>query len=451
MTLASSNTMDLTKGNVTGKMFRFALPLLMTYLLQHFYTIADRVVVGRFAQEGEAALAAIGATSSAIHMFMSLFLGLSVGANILCANLRGAQKHKELSQAMHTAILLAAICGTGIAVFGILFAKPLLRFMGTPSDVLDKGALYMSLYLAGAPVSLVYNFCAGILRAHGDTKRPMYILSLCGLVNVGLNLVFVIVFKRDVDGVAIATVISQLCSAIAALFILFSPKGEYKLQFSKLRIHKQYFSAILKTGIPCGLNSMVFSFSNVILQSSLNSFNSMVIIAGKTAAMDISTIIYQVIGAFYSACVSFAGQCYGARVYKRIDQLFIRSTLLVWGILIPLVTICTIFPRPLLSLFNDNPEVVEAGIGVLLINSWGYLIYTVSEMALGCLRGMRKSTGPTVMNLLAICLPRIIWVILFFPMNRTVEFLYLCYPISWLISAVLQTLYYIHSRKKMKI
>lgn len=447
--MASSKTVDLTKGNVTGKLFLFALPLLMTYLLQHFYTVADRVVVGQFAQNGEAALAAVGATSSATNLFLGLFSGLAIGANIICANLRGAKKGKELSQAMHTAILLAAICGTFIAIFGVLLAKPMLRLMGTPEDVLDKAALYMSLYLAGAPASVVYNFGAGILRAHGDTKRPMYILSLSGLVNVGLNLLFVVVCKRDVDGVAIATVMSQVCSAAAVLLILFSPKGDYKLQLKQLRLHKQHLFTIIKVGVPCGLNGMVFSLSNVILQSSLNSFNSMVIIAGKTAALDISTILYQVVASFYSACVSFSGQCYGAGEYKRIDQLFVRSMVLTWCILLPLATVCTIFPRPLLSIFNSNPQVIESGVGVLLINCWGYMIYTVSEVGLGCLRGMRRSAGPTFMNLLAICVPRLIWVFVFFPMHRTVEFLYLCYPISWLISAVLQTVYYLHCRKKM--
>lgn len=447
--MASSKTMDLTKGNVTGKMFLFVLPLLATYLLQHFYTVADRVVVGQFAQNGEVALAAVGATGSATNLFLGLFTGMAVGANIICANLRGARKTKELSQAMHTAMLLAAISGTFIAIVGAVLSKPLLRIMGTPEDVLDKASLYMSLYLAGSPASVIYNFGAGILRAYGDTKRPMYILSLSGLVNVGLNLFFVIVLRWDVAGVAIATVISQICSAVAVVLILFSPKGGYRLRLKQLRLHKQYLLTIVKVGIPCGLNSMVFSLSNVILQSSLNSFNSMVIIAGKTAAMDISTILYQVIAAFYSACVSFSGQCYGAGQYKRIDQLFVRSTVLTWCMLLPLVVLCTIFPRPLLGLFNSNPQVIEAGVGVLLINCWGYLIYTVSEVGLGCLRGMRESSGPTLLNLLAICVPRLIWVLVFFPMRRTVVFLYLCYPISWLISSLLQTLYYLHCRKKM--
>lgn len=448
--MGSSGTMDLTKGSVNKKLIAFVLPILLTNLLQHLYTVADRVVVGQFAQNGEVALAAVGSTSSATTLFLNIFSGLAIGTNVICANMRGARKQKELQTCMHSSMLLSAVTGLGVAVLGIVLCKPLLVLMGTPRDILELATLYMRIYFMGVPASLVYNFGANILRAHGDTKRPMYILSLTGLVNVGLNLLLVIGCKRSVDGVALATIVAQYISAIWVVCILFSKKGAYKMEFRQLRFHKQSMLSVIRVGVPCGLNGMVFTFSNLILQSAVNSFNSAVIIAGKTAAMDLGTLVYQVIAAFYTACVSFSGQCYGAGQYKRIDSLALRGVGLCWAFMGVISLTCTLFPRPLLGLFNSNPEVIDAGISVLLINCWGYLLYTVSEVILGCLRGMGKSGVPSFLNLLGICVPRLIWVFLVFPMERSMGFLYLCYPISWLISALLQGGYYLHCRKKLQ-
>lgn len=418
-------------------------------ILQQLYNVADRVVVGQFAANGEVALAAVGATSSAILLILGLFNGMAVGVNVICANFLGARKEKELRQSMHTSVMVAALSGLAVGLVGVLASKGILLLMATPTDVLEPATLYMQIYFMGVPASLVYNFGAGILRAHGDTKRPMYILMISGLINVALNLLLVIVCKRGVDGVAIATAVSQLVSAVVVLWILFNPKDQYKLTVKELKVHKKQLFSIIRIGVPSGLGGMVFSTSNVILQSSVNSFNSAVIIAGKTAAGDIAALVYQIESALYSTCVSFSGQCYGAREYKRIDKLVLWSTLICIGCYVVMGVVCTFFAQPLVALFNSNPEVLEVGIVLLLLQVWGYIIYAPSEMFLGCLRGMKQAIVPTLLNLLGVCLPRLLWIWFVFPYNRTILMLYLCYPISWLISTVLQGAYYIIYRKKL--
>jgi Na+-driven multidrug efflux pump len=282
----------------------------------------------------------------------------------------------------------------------------------------------------------------------------MYILSITGLINVLLNLVLVIGFHRSVDGVAIATITAQYISAISVLVILFSPKGIYKMKLRKLRLHGKTVLSVIRVGIPCGLNSMLFTVSNVILQTAVNTYEPY-LIAGKTAAVDISTLIYQIIGAFYSGSVSFSGQCYGAGKYKRIDQLLVQGTLMCWGFIISIAMVATIFPRQLLSIFNDDPKVIESGVNILRIYCWGYVLYAVAETSLGCLRGMKESAIPSLMNFVGICAPRIIWILFVFPKfqhlyTTDMTFLYLCIPISWILSAVLQLGYYLICRRKLK-
>ena len=448
--MKQAGTMDLTSGSVTKKFITFTLPIMLTLLLQHLYTVADRVVVGQFAENGKFALAAVGSTGSATTLFVNLFTGMAVGTNVICANKRGAKDEVGFAQCMHSSILLSVILGVGVSLLGLVFCKPLLMLMGTPEDVLELATLYMRICFLGIPASAVYNFGANIVRANGDTKRSMYILSLTGLINVGLNLVFVIGMHMSVAGVAIATITAQYISMIWMLWILFSPKGVYKMQLKKLKLHVPSLVAVARVGIPAGLNSMVFTCSNLILQSSLNTFGS-IAIAGKTAAQDISTLAYQGIGASYLACTSFSGQCYGAKNYKRIDELLMKSAGVCWTYVILVAGLCTVFPKQLLGLFNSDPEVIRIGTGLLLINVWGYVLYTISEITLGCTRGMGRSTVPSILNFLGICVPRIIWIFCVFPLNRDITFLYLCYPISWTISAILQIGYYLHIRKRLNI
>lgn len=260
--MAATHTMDLTKGSVTKKLLTFALPILMSSLLQHLYTIADRVVVGNFAENGKIALAAVGATSSATSLLIGLFNGISVGVNAVCSNLKGANKPRELQKAMHSAVLLSGILGVGLAVAGFFLSEWILQLMSTPADVLADATVYVKIYFLGVPAALIYNFGAAILRSQGDTKRPMYILGLTGLVNVALNLVLVLGMGRGVDGVAIATAVAQYLSAAAVLWFLFSTKGTYGLRLDQLRLHKAQTWKMVSVGIPCGLNGMLFSIKS---------------------------------------------------------------------------------------------------------------------------------------------------------------------------------------------
>lgn len=448
MKMRRTATLDLTKGSVTKQLIVFILPVLLTYLLQHLYTVADRVVVGQFAENGKVALAAVGSTAASTALFLNVFTGLAVGTNVICANRRGAKDQKGLELCMHSSMLLSVWVGIAIGVLGFASCEPLLTLLGTPEDVLEPATLYMCIYFVGVPAASIYNFGASILRACGDTKNPMYILSLTGLVNVGLNLVLVIGFHMGVAGVAIATVVAQYISAVWVMGILFSKTGEYKMQWKRMRFHKASMKSVIRVGVPSGLNGMVFTISNLLLQTALNPFGS-VAIAGKTAALDISTLVYQGIAASYTACVSFSGQCYGARQYKRIDTLLLKCIGLCELFVITVAGVFTVFPEFFLGLFNSDPEVIQVGISLLLLNCWGYVPYTTSEIALGCVRGMGHSAVPSLLNFVGICVPRIIWILLIFPLNKTVTFLYWCYPISWTISAILQGTYYIWCRRKL--
>ena len=448
MKTQNRNVLDLTTGSVTKKLLTFTMPILASNLLQHLYNAADKAVVGRFAANGDMALAATGATGTAITLLLNLFVGLSLGTNVVCANMRGAAKPTELRKAMHTSILLAAILGVFAMVLGIVVAEPFLIAMSCPEDVLELATLYMRIYFVGVPFSLLYNFGAAILRAHGDTKRPMNILAVSGLVNVALNLVFVLFCGMDVDGVGWATVISQVVSAVVVLGILFKPDGGYDLNLRELKFHKREVVSVARVGIPCGINGLVFSVANVIIQSSINSLGP-VAVGGGSASSGVAGIVYQVLAAFYSGCISFAGQCYGAGMYKRIDKLVLTSILWSAGIMAVLSTVATLFPKLLLGLFTSNEDFIRSGTPQMLIASWGYILYGVSESFLGCLRGMRRSGMPTLLNAAFICLPRLIWVFAVFPFCRTVWFLYLCYPISYVFSATAQGLYYYNVRKKL--
>lgn len=444
--MKSSHSMDLTTGSVFKKLLIFMLPILATNLLQQFYSAADTIVVGQFASQ--TALAAVGATGAVSGLLLNFFTGTAVGTNVICANLFGARKHDDLKRYMHTAIFLGAVIGLIIGVVGFCLARPLLQLMGCPENVIDQSTLYMKIIFCGAPVSALFNFAAGILRAHGDTRRPMTISIISGLVNVVLNLVFVIFLHMDVAGVALATIISQAVSAVLGLRILFAPKGEFQMQVRQLRLGKTECAKILAVGIPCAFNAMVFSISNVTIQSTVNSFGD-IVMSGSAAASNIEGFVFQIIGAAHTACVSFSGQCFGAKQYKRIDSLWKNGFLLCTAFVSIFTIISLLAPEMLIGLYTRNPDVIAAGSLKLVILSSGYFLYICSEISIGCMRGMGKTTAPTVLNFACICLPRVIWVFLIFPLWPTATMLYICYPVSWLISSAVQTAYFLHCRKKL--
>lgn len=447
--MASKNTLDLTRGPIIKRLFSFAVPIFFTLLLQHLYNAADKAVVGQFAENGKEALAAIGATGAVNAMILNLKSGLATGVNVHCSKLRGAGDTVQLRKAMHTGIFLSVIVGVVLAVFGIALSKPILVALGTPTTILPDAILYMRVYMAGLPAMSLYNFCSGIFRSHGDTKRPMYCLLVSGAVNVALNLVFVIVFKMRVAGVAIATTIAQLLSAVCLLKILFDPKDAYQLTVKELHLDKTTVKEIFRLGIPAGLNLMVVNLASAIVQTAVNSFNDTAIIAARTVVADVMNIFIQALHAFSLGCVSFAGQCYGAKKYKRIDKLAITTILCGGGLILVEAILVTIFPEAVIGIFNSDPAVLAVGRNILLINTWGYLLNAFSDVLINCVKGMGRSIGPTVINLVAKMLPQTIWVWVFFPMHRTIEWLYLSSPISWLISSVVLTIYYICIRKKL--
>ncbi len=451
--MAAKHSMDLTQGSVAKKLTKFALPILLANLLQQLYHSADVIVVGNFASDPTVSLAAVGSTASITNLFLNLFLGLAVGANVVCANLCGSGKSDSLRRAMHSSLLLAAVSGVVIGVAGY-FATPFLldEVMHSPEDVIGQATDYMQIIFLGQPASLVFNFGAGILRSHGDTKRPMYILSVTGLINVLLNLIFVVGFGLDAAGVALATIISLYVSASAVLYILFHPRGDYRLSLAELRMSKEETVNIVKIGVPCGLNGIVFSLSNVVIVKALNGLGSNVL-AGNSAASNVDTVTYQILNAFYSAAVSFAGQNYGAKNLKRIDKLFAWSCALSIGFVLLADALLFSFPYFFLSLFTKDATVAAIGVSRMYMMGGGYVIYCVSEMAIGCCRGMGKSLMTTVLNAFFICVPRMIWVLAVYPVfisgdpARDYVTLLWCYPISWTLSAIAQVITYICYRK----
>ena len=442
---------DLTSGPITKKLILFALPIIFSNLLQHFYSAADRIVVGQFAEDGTTALAAVGATGSAITLLLGLFSGLSIGVNIICANARGARNMTGLRQTMHTAPLIALICGVFMMIVGVLVSRPMLVLMSAPEDVLDQATLYMRIYFLGVPASLMYNFGSAIVRSNGDTKRPMMILAFSGLVNIALNLVLVVIFHLDVAGVAIATIAAQYLSAFQIWRILFNPKDDYKMKVKELRLDQKQVISIIRVGVPCGINGIAFSISNMIMQSAINGFNDPILMAGNVASDGLTGLIYQVIVGFYSAVVSFSGQNYGAGNYKRIDKALISSLLWCCGTVLVLGVGSVIFHEPLMGLFNPDKEVIAAGTTKLQVFCYSYVIYGVSELLLGCLRGMKESAIPSAINFTAVCVFRVVWVLLIFPMNGdSVGWLYTCYPVSYILSTLGMFVYFLMARHKFK-
>lgn len=437
---------DLTSGSIIKKLVIFVFPILISNIMQQLYNTADMIVLGKFV--GDNALAAVGATGSVTVLILNLFFGLSIGANIVCSNLFGAKNKDGLSRCMHTAIPVAFISGVMLVILGLIFSRPALLLTACPDSVLDDATLYMQVYLAGSPASLLYNFGSAIMRAHGDTKRPMSILMISGLVNVALNLVLVIVFHMGVEGVAIATVASQVVSAAAVLYILFSPKEEYGMQPKKIQIHKPELIRLIRIGIPCGINGIVFSFSNVILQSSINSLGE-IAMAGASAASKIINIVYTVPASLYSGCISFSGQCFGAKKYKRIDELLVKSIALCAGVIAVTASLISVFSSAALGLFTNNFAVIDVARPMLLLFVWSYILYSVPECTVGCIRGMGASNLPTLLNILSICAPRLIWNYIFFPMNPTLGWLHICIPISYVICSIAQVIYYLYRRRKL--
>lgn len=431
---------DMCNGPLFGKILIFAVPLMLSGMLQLFFNAADIIVVGQFV--GHTALAAVGSTGSLINLLVNVFVGLSVGTNVLVARYYGARDAKHLHETVHTSVLTSVLSGTALIVIGLILAEPLLTLMGTPDDVLDQAALYMRIYFVGMPASMLYNFGAAILRAVGDTKRPLYFLFISGIVNVILNLVLVLVFHLGVAGVAIATVTSQVISAVLVALCLIKTDAPYRLELKKLRIHKSKLLEIIKIGLPAGMQGAVFSISNVLIQSSINSFGSTVM-AGSTAASNIENFVYTAMNALYQTALSFTGQNVGGGKYKRIGKIMRICVLDVTAIGILLGGGAYLCGSTLLSIYTSDPQVIQYGLERMMLVCLPYFLCGIMDTLVGSLRGMGYSIMPMIVSLTGACALRIVWIMTIFQMNPTLSTLFLSYPVSWFVTALAHFICYL--------
>ncbi len=449
--MANKHGIDLTQGGVFKRLLVFAFPLCISNLLQQLYHSADVIVVGRFAKDATVSLAAVGSTGHITNLLLLLFVGLSVGANVICANRIGSKDEEGFRRAIHTAMPLAFLSGIFMAVAGYWAAPTLLRWMGSPEEVIGPATVYMQIVFLGQPGSLVYNFGSGILRSRGDTKRPMYILICTGLVNVLLNLVFVIVCGLDSAGVALATIIANYLSAVAILYFLFKKDGGYRMKFRELRVDLREAAAIARVGIPSGLNGMVYSISNVIITTTVNSLGS-ISIAATSASTSVSSIGHVVPAAIATACVSFVGQNYGAKNFKRIEKVLWCGILMGASFMAVVSTAFTIFPEFFLGLYTEDLRIIREAYPKLLLNNWGFVLDTVNTVSTCCLRGMRHSSGPALLNMFFVCGTRLIWTLLIFPfLPQTLGYLCIAYPISWGLSAIAMLIYFYKVKKNEEL
>lgn len=437
----------MTTGPFFKKILIFAFPLMLTGVLQLIYNAADIMVVGRFA--GSAALAAVGSTSSLINLIINLFIGLSTGAGVITARHIGANLSERMHKCVHTAMAISIISGFAVCLFGYFLSGTFLKLMGTPEDVLPLATKYLKIYFLGAPASLVYNFGASIVRATGDTKRPLYILASTGIVNVILNLVLVVVFHLDVAGVAIATIVAQYISAILIVARLTHLPNECRVNFKKIKIYKQELKEIMRIGVPAGFQSSLFSFSNVLIQSTINTFGS-VAMAGNTAAQNADAIIYTCTNAVAQTAMTFTSQNIGARKYENLRKIFFICLGTAFSISIVLGALGLIFPHQIIGIFTTEKDVIEIGTQRLYILMTTYFICSLMDVA-GCqIRGMGKSVEPMVITLLGACGIRVLWLYTGFPLRKELWNLYLSYPISWTITFIALMICYFVFEKKAK-
>jgi putative MATE family efflux protein len=402
------------------------------------YNAADVIVVGRFA--GKTSLAAVGSTGSLTNLIISLFMGLSVGASVAVAQYYGANRWKDVSEVVHTSMLISIISGVVVGLVGIFMSRTFLLAMDTPSDVIDKATLYMQIYFAGMPASMVYNFGSAILRAVGDTKRPLIFLTISGIVNVILNIISVIVFKMDVAGVAVATVISQIISAVLVVICLMRYDGACRLSLRSLKLHKDKLLQLVRIGLPAGLQSSLFSISNVLVQSSVNSFGS-VIMAGNSAAANIEGFIWVSMNSLHQAALTFVGQNVGAKEYKRVKRAAGLCVLLVIVVGATLGGIALLLGRELLGIYAPGEEdVIGYGLIRLKIIAGTYLTCGIMDVFVGVLRGMGTSVVPMIVSVIGVCGGRIMWILTVFKTHRDLNILYISYPISWILTALIHLL-----------
>lgn len=440
--------MDMTTGSLFPKILSFAFPLMITGLLQIVYNAADVMVVGRFA--GSVSLAAVGATSTLVNLMLNLFLGLSMGSGVVVAKHIGAADNAAVHRSVHTAMLLSLVSGILIGLFGFIISPFALKAMGTPAEVLKLSSLYLKIFFLGTPANMIFNYGASILRATGDSKRPLYILTSTGILNVVLNIFFVVKCHMDVAGVALATIIAQYVSAVCVLYILLNINSVIHLSPKKLTIYKDELKDILRIGIPAGLQGSLFSLSNVIIQSSINSFGAAAI-AGNTASGNVDSIIFTCCNSVSQTATTFTSQNFGAGQYRRIRKIYFNCIGTSAAIAVIFGIALWFFGPQILTVFSTDAEVIELGMIRLRLFAVTYIINSALDVTTGQMRGLGKSVIPMIVTMVGVCGLRILWVFTVFPQHRSLFMLYFSYPVSWFITgSVLVVMYAITFRKILK-
>lgn len=437
--------MDMCSGPILRKMLMFALPLMLSSILQLLFNAADIVVVGKFA--GDNSLAAVGSNTALINLLTNLFIGLSIGANVVAARHYGAKAWGDLRRTVHTAMLLSMLSGALLLVLGVIGAEQMLIWMQTPEEVLPLATVYLRIYFLGMISTMVYNFGSALLRAVGDTKRPLYFLLCAGVINVILNLLFVIGFQMDVMGVAIATVISETVSALLVLRCLVKEKGGIHLELRAMRIDRKKMLQILRIGLPAGFQGVVFALSNVVIQSSVNIFGN-IVVAGNSAAANLEGFVYMAMNAFYQTTLSFVSQNYGAGKQKRINRIVLlgEACVIVTGTL--LGNMVVFFGNDLLQIYSNNPEVIAAGMVRLHYISMIYALCGIMDVMVGALRGIGYSIMPMIVSIVGVCVLRLIWLATVFqiPEFHKIETVYLSYPVTWILTSLVYIVFFVWIR-----
>lgn len=447
---SKSYTMDLCEGSILKKLLLFSLPLMASSVLQLFFNAADVIVVGKFA--GDNSLAAVGSNGSIINLLTNVFIGLSVGANVLIARFFGAKQEEEVRKTVHTALTVSVVCGVILSVIGVIAAKQLLIWMQSPTEVIDLATVYLQIYFLGMPAIMLYNFGAAILRGVGDTKRPLYYLTFAGIINVALNFVFVAFLHMDVAGVALATIISQCISAVLVVCCLMKEEGAIRFEWKYIGIDKGVLLQTIRIGLPAGVQGSLFSLSNVVIQSAINSFGA-VIVAGNSAAGNIEGFVFVAMSAFSQAIVAFVSQNLGAGKYERINKVVVITQLCV--IFIGLVTGNAVYfmGEPLLELYSDSAMVVEAGVRRLAIVCTTYALAGMMDVMVGALRGLGYSVMPMIVSLLGVCAFRLVWIDILFHSTKyhVIETIYVAYPVSWALTFTVHLICFCIVRAKKKM
>lgn len=420
----------MTQGAIFSKLLVFSVPLILSSLLQLLFNAADVIVVGRYV--GSNALAAVGSVAPLINLLVNFFVGISVGSNVVTANFFGAENKKDVSRTVHTSYVVSLIGGVLLTAVGVSFAPKILILMGSPEDVLPLSTLYIKIYFGGITPTIVYNFGSALLRAKGDTKRPLYILFGAGIINVILNLVFVICFRLGVAGVSLATVISQTFSAVLVTLILMTEKDEFRLELKKLKIHGDILSRILKIGLPAGIQGMIFSISNIVIQSSANAYGS-IIVAGNSSSQSVEGFIYTSMNGFAQGVLTFVSQNRGARKFDRIKKVYCVSLACVTVIGGILGTLVIIFGQQVFSIFSKNQAVINAAQNRMAIIAATYFLCGLMDCSANTLRGLGYSMTPMVITLLGACGLRILYLATFYQIPRfhTYQSIFVSYPLSW--------------------